>query len=115
MKQVKRLLSGFLAAIAPLVFAAACSKAPSETTAKYECDSGQTIVVEYEGRTGAAITYDGRTRKLAFLTTGSRTRYGGDNLEWATAGDRVGSKAELFRQSAGIATGAALEVCRRVE
>lgn len=107
--------AGFVGALAALALAVGCSKAPQDTRAVYECDSGATIVVEYEGRDAAHITYEGRVRKLAFLTTGTRTRYGGDGVEWVTAGNRVGAKGELFRQSAGIAVEPAQETCRRTE
>ena len=113
----KRLLSVIMysGALLSVSLATACVKPQEDVDATYACDSGETITVHYNGRKSAMLTYQGKDTELAFLMANYQVRYGGGDFAWVTSGARVGSKGELFRQSAGVTVQPALETCRQTE
>ncbi|WP_157948353.1 MliC family protein [Pulveribacter suum] len=83
---MKTLLTAALAATALL---AACSHGTPQTAAThtYRCVDGSTLRATYPTTETATVHYQGASRTLQIVRSGSGARYTGDGWQWWTKGD----------------------------
>ncbi len=109
-----------------IVFLSACGQPSTDDTAskeqssdgnlsfKYQCESGETIMVSYPTDSIAVVEYDDRRLQMRIAVSASGARYVGERLEWWTKGSGEGASGTLFRHLEDGTSGEAIEQCTQV-
>jgi membrane-bound inhibitor of C-type lysozyme len=93
---------------------AAPAIAPAGPSIDYDCETGETVRVQYIDTETAQLTYKGQTSVMRLAVSGSGARYVGSGLEWWTASRDGQENATLSRISPSDQVGTAvLERCSR--
>lgn len=100
----------------PSTDGAASTKQSSDVSLsfKYQCESGQTIMVSYPTDSTAVVDYDDRSLQMKIAVSGSGARYVGNGLEWWTKGTGKGASGTLLRHLEDGTSGKAIEHCTQV-
>ncbi len=65
----------------------------------------------YTSTRSATVQYRGKTYDMHIAVSGSGARYVGDDLEWWTKGNGIGSEGMLLQHNVDGSTGDIIELC----
>lgn len=86
----------------------------TDTSLVYRCNSGHIVKASYRSGTTAVVQYEGRTREMIIVISGSGARYAGGGLEWWTKGMGPGSEGTLLHHKNDGTSGDIIERCIQV-
>ena len=77
----------------------------------YECESGETVAVNYLAPDVAKVHYKGTRYDMETAVSGSGARYIGGGIEWWVKGSGPDSEGLLLKHRAGGSSGDIIESC----
>ncbi|PTR05961.1 membrane-bound lysozyme inhibitor of c-type lysozyme MliC [Nitrosospira sp. Nsp5] len=86
-------------------------KADIDAPIVYRCNSGRIVNASYHSGTTAVVEYEGKTREMIIIISGSGARYADGGLEWWTKGMGPGSEGMLLQHKNDGTTGDIIERC----
>ncbi|QBM16688.1 hypothetical protein MARI_07790 [Marinobacter sp. JH2] len=77
----------------------------------YECESGETVRVNYLAPDAAKVHYKGSSYEMEIAASASGARYIGGGIEWWVKGSGPDSEGLLLKHRAGGSSGDIIDSC----